>query len=303
MKKKLYLCLLLTAACLMPVKAGNLSSIRADNETAYQVRLTNGDILTGVVADEINDDKKGHGIKLRTTIGATVIYESEVAEILEAEESYRHGHRAWILPTAEPIGSNHFIGLWELGFVYGGFGISDIGSVTLGRSFVPGIRSDEQISVINAKATVYRMNWETMEGGMDVAVGGNLGFINSGNRLEHIYGLATFRGAKSRITGGIFYKAGSSDAYRLRFNNEAINMFYSDGSFGIALGLDTRLSARHDMHVIGELWNSDVTKPTNTGVMLGIRLANTSVSADFGLAFFTQPFVAPFVSFAWTPFK
>jgi hypothetical protein len=68
------------------------------------------------------------------------------------------------------------------------------------------------------------------------------------------------------------------------------------------MGIDTEISGRHGLHFIGELWNSDVNQPTNSGVLLGLRLFNSGFSADFGVAFFMQPFVAPFASFVITPF-
>jgi hypothetical protein len=36
--------------------------------------------------------------------------------------------------------------------------------------------------------------------------------------------------------------------------------------------------------------------------MLGLRVSNTAVSADFGMAFFTAPAIAPYFGFSWTPF-
>jgi hypothetical protein len=50
------------------------------------------------------------------------------------------------------------------------------------------------------------------------------------------------------------------------------------------------------------LWNSDITKPSNSGILLGFRIGNSNVSADFGLAIFTTPYFIPFTSFVWTPF-
>ena len=88
----------------------------------------------------------------------------------------------------------------------------------------------------------------------------------------------------------------------VKFDDNTINMKYENGNVGIALGLDTRIGSSRTLHFIGELWNSNITKPTNTAVLLGLRLAGQSVSADFGLAFFTQPFAAPFMSFVFTPF-
>ncbi|MFP4528540.1 MAG: hypothetical protein ACLFQX_08325 [Candidatus Kapaibacterium sp.] len=268
----------------------------------YIIRLKNGDILTGYVTGTAPGEEGGPAIRFRTELGTALIYISQIEEIRPKEVAYRHSHRVFLLPTAEPIGGDHFIGMFEMLFLYGGAGIGDIVSITAGRSIVPGIDSRQQLTELNVKATVYNTDFESMEGGMSFAVGGNMAWANHNNRLVHYYGVATFRGFKSLITSAIFYKAGSEDYYRLNFGQNAVDMTYADGSFGIGLGLDTRFTRWHGLHFIGELWNSDITRPTNTGVLLGFRLSNSSFSADFGLSFFTQPLVAPFASFVWTPF-
>jgi hypothetical protein len=268
----------------------------------YIIRLKNGDILTGYVVGAMSDEKQGRGIKFKTELGTAVVFVSQIEEITRRKKIYRHKHRVFLLPTAEPIGSDHFIGMFEMLFLYAGGGIGDIVSITAGRSIVPGIDSRQQLTELNTKVTVYNTDFTSMEGGMSFAVGGNLAFVNHNNRMIHGYGVATFRGFKSLITGAIFYKAGSKDYYRIDFANNAVDMNYADGSFGIGLGLDTRFTRWHGVHFIGELWNNDFTRPTNTGVLLGLRLCNTNFSADFGLSFFTQPLVAPFASFVWTPF-
>lgn len=280
-----------------------LSGLKANDDKIYVFRLKNGDLITGSVIEFISDEIEGDGIKIKTELGKAILFSGQIADLSEKGEYYRHNHRIYLLPTAEPIGNNHFIGSFELLFFYAGAGIGDFLSITAGRSMIPGIASKEQASVINAKATVYREDFESFPSSMYIAFGGNLAWINHNNRLMHLYGAATFQLERTIITGSLFYKGGSGSAYTLFFGQNEVGMVYEDGAIGLGLGLDTKFSAWHDLHFIGELWNINIAKPTHTGVLLGFRLCDTQFSADFGLSFFTQPIVAPFFSFAWTPFK
>jgi hypothetical protein len=279
-----------------------LKDIMPSKDIQYVIRLTNGDILSGYVIEMMHDADEGDGIKFRTSIGNAIIYQNQIVEIKIAEENYRQGHRVFLLPTAEGIKDNYFIGIFELGFLYAGAGIGDIFSVTMGRSLIPGIYSNQQVSVIDFKASILSMDFESIARRAALAVGGNLSFINNNNRLVHFYGVGSVTLSRTTLSAAIFFKTGSQDYYQIFFANNFIPMTYEDGSAGISLGLDTRISKRHDLHFIAELWNSNVVKPTNTGVLLGFRLCNTNFSTDFGFALFTNPFFVPFASFVWTPF-
>lgn len=266
------------------------------------IRLFNGDIFTCIVKDLEYESGTLNAISVQTQIGKTKVFLKEIAEILPSSQYNKNSHRIYLLPTAEPIGKNHFIGNFELLMLYGGFGISDLVSVTAGRSIIPSIRSDEQISLINAKISFYRQYWESMEGHMSLAIGYNYALLNSFNKISHIYGTATFVGAKSIFTASVYSKIGSDDIYEVHFKDNYYVFPFENGSFGIALGVDTKFAAMKDIHFIGELWNSNITKPTNTGVLLGFRVGGTKLSADFGFAVFTSPLFLPFTSFVWTPF-
>ena len=271
-------------------------------EYKYYIRLTNGDEISGYVYELINNPEHGEGLKIQTELGKAEIFASEIAEIHSDSDFYRHNHRLFLLPTADPISSNHFIGDFELLFFYFGFGISDIVSITGGRTIIPGISSKEQVSALDGKITLYNTTFAPYAKSFSLALGGNLTFLNNNNKLSHLYGAGTITFNRSAITASLFVKTGNADFNRLYFGVNAIDMKYANGSWGLALGLDTRFSQRNDLHFIGELWNSNVMSPSNSGVLLGLRLCNTSFSTDFGIAFFTQPFAAPFASFVWTPF-
>lgn len=279
-----------------------IDNIVPSKDTEYIIRLNNGDIMNGFITEIVNDVKYGKGIKLKKDFGIITLYETEIKEIIPKDEYYRHNHRVYILPTALPIGKNHFISNFQIMFLYAGVGIGDLLSITFGRSFIPGIKSNEQVMVFNNKLTLFTATFDTIGRELTLGLGVNLAFINIENQFLHIYGVGTVRFAKTLLTANLYYKLSRGDVYDVYFYNNHFNIFLPDGAFGIGLGLDTELPNRKDLHLIGELWNSDVTKPTNTAVLLGIRICNSSISADFGISFFTQPFIMPVFSFAWTPF-
>lgn len=266
------------------------------------IRFKNGDILTGFITRYIQDEENGEGFKFKTSLGTTTIYNKEIVEIREFYSNYRHSHRVFLMPTAEPIENNHFIGNFELGFFYAGIGITKYFSLTAGRSIIPGISNKHQISTLNTKVTFLQIPWQNYPGKLSIAAGGNIAFINHNNRIENYYAVSTLHFDRTRFTTTVFTKNGPRDFYELRFQNNLYDMIYENGAFGIGLGLDTKISKWHDIRFIGEIWNNNVLKRSNSGVLLGVRLANTELSSDFGIAFFTQPFLVPFLSFTWTPF-
>ncbi len=301
-QSKLLLLLIFLIICTGKSLAADLDGILPSKSKIYVITLLNGDMLSGPVVELINDPKEGEGIKVKTEIGTATIFANQIKSIYLKDDYYRHKHRVFLMPTAEPIGSDHFIGSFELLLLYGGFGISDYLSVTAGRSLVPGIASREQFSMINAKVSLFSMDFKSDIQNIALAIGGNLAFINSRNKLSHLYAVTTIRFDRTRVSASIFTKTGANDYYILTAQSNIEDLIYEDGSFGLAAGIDTKIPKWHTMHFIGELWNSNVEKPTNTAIFLGLRHCNERISADFGLALFTQPFVIPFFGFSWTPF-
>ena len=268
----------------------------------YIVRLSNGDLLSGKLTEFIESDERGEGIRLKTMLGEAVIYESEIKNILTYEENFRHDHRVFIMPTAEPIGNNHFIGAFDLLFFYGGFGITDYFSATIGRTTVPGLYEGQQGFMMNLKSTVYQQYWESMYGKFSLAVGYNLAFLNDDNRFTHLYLASTFRLRRTGFTMDVYYKSGSKDYYELSIQDEFHPFVYEDGTFGLGLGVDTKFSDRHGLYFISELWITDVYDPGQSAATAGLRVANSAFAADFGLALFPSPGIMPYMSFVWTPF-
>lgn len=284
-------------------KESIFKDLRPDIIVKYIVRLKNGDLLTGYITEFVSDKEFGEGIKLKTQLGTPTIYESEILDIRPVENFYRHRHRIFLMPTAEPIKKDYFIGSFELLFLYAGFGISDLLSFTAGRTIIPAIDSRHQASIVNGKITFLKVPFKSMKSVLNIAAGVNFGWANHNNRFIHQYINATFRMTKSSFTAMVFHKSGAEDFYILRFANDAQSMFYDNGAFGVGLALDTKLNGWHGLHFIGEIWNTNIERPTHSAVFLGFRHSTSNVSADFGLAFFTTPFAAPFVSFVWTPFN
>ncbi len=303
------LVLLCLSACTISLQAGLFDDLDRSSDTEYLVRLSNGEILLGSVVDVVEDKTEGMALKLKTAIGVAKIFEWQVLEIVLVDDAYRQSNRVFFLPTAEPISKNHYVGNTELFVWTAGIGFWDYVSVNMMRSTLPWIESRYQFSQLNVKASIYRQEYETMKGHMNLAAGGVLTWLNAGNRLSDLYLSATYTRVRSRLTAMVFMNMSSGSmtngldgfpVYAGNFGSVIVN--YPAGAVGFALGLDTRLPGRQDLHVIAELWNGNLSSANNTAFLLGLRFANSSISMDFGMLALTTPTVIPVTSFSWTPF-
>ena len=275
-----------------------------DDDETYLVRLINGDLLTGAIV-EFTEDDEGAYIRVGATIGRAKVYAKEIAWISTVDASYRHRHRGYLLPTAQPIRNDHFLALIEGVMPYAGFGIGEWFSMTGGRTLIPGINWSEQFSVVNMKFTVYKgPNGLIPEGEQYYALGVNGAWLNDVNFMGHIYGVATFTGKRTQASLMMFAKVAGEDVYTITGSNlfGPVNFGLSNGTFGVGIGLDTRFPEMRNLHFVGELWNADLTRPSNTALYLGLRLGSTAVAMDFGLTIIPGPAAIPTVAFAWTPF-
>lgn len=281
-----------------------LNLIDMDDNIIYYIRLTSGDILTGPIR-EISSDSSGASLRIYCQIGKARVFIREIKYVGTYEAAYRQKHRTYLMPTAAPIGKDHFIGLWELAFLYGGAGIADIVSITAGRTFVPSVPGDQQASVVNIKATVYQAPNGLLEQGTQYyAVGLNGAWLNNVNFFGHIYAVATFTGLRTSVSTMLFAKIAGKDIYTVS-TGTLFNQFqfpFANGAIGVGLSLDSRINHYHDMHFLAEIWNADITHPASTALFVGLRINNTNVATDFGITVATGPLVLPSVSFAWTPF-
>jgi hypothetical protein len=282
-----------------------LDDIDPRDGRVFYVRLFNGDILTGEVQQIAQSISTGRVVTLDTDLGIIKVHEADIAEIREYGEQYRYRHRVYVMPSAAPIGDDHFIGLYELAFPYAGFGVGQWLSITGGRTFLPTVPWSDQISVVTAKITAYQGKNEMVEGGTQAyAFGIAEVWLNDVNPSTVLFANATFTGRWAAVTTMFFAKVAGADnaTFRLGDLADPIPLTWNTGAFGIGLGVDARFSDRHDLRFIGEVWNNDLTRPANTVIFTGLRLANSAVGMDFGLTFVTAPAVIPTVSFNWTPF-
>ncbi len=290
---------LLVFSMVLPVSlyAGQFDDIEPNPDKRYHVRLFSGDILIGTVED-ISDDL--YEIKLRTSIGIATIFVSQIAEIIPMDEVYPHGHRLFFMPTAEPVGTDFYLGMYELLMLSGGVGLSEI-SLAGGRTFVPGLALDEQASFLNIKTTIYRDS--SRHAMFTVAGGGNIAWLNVKNDMAHLYSVGTWSNGRIALTGMIFAKVYGDDDMTISAGKYgALAMHYATGRVGAAVGFDMPVARqRIDLRFIGEVWCSDILHPERSALIAGLRLWNTDVAADFGLAFFPVPALAPVVNIAWTP--
>lgn len=282
-----------------------IDDVEPNTDTKYVVRLLNGDIVTGPII-ETGNDQDGFFIKISTQFGRARIYAKEIAWMEYADGEYRHGHRGYLMPTAIPIGNDHFLGDIEIAFLYAGAGIGNVVSITAGRSFIPTVPSADQVSHVNLKVTVAENENGLVEGGKQFyAVGVTGTWLNASNFLGNVYGVATFTGKRTAISTMLFAKVAGESPMQVRFGTllDSANVYYANGTIGVGLSMDSRFSDAHDLHFVGELWNNDITRPSNTVLYLGLRLANDRIAMDFGMSVFTAPAVVPTVAFAWTPFN
>lgn len=296
--------LLASAPSVFALTDEELLNMEFFDDVTYVARLNNGDIVSGPVV-EYGDDDKGAWVRIKATIGRAKIYASEIARIASKDDSYRHRHRGYILPTAQPIRNDHFVALIEGVLPYFGFGIGEWFSMTGGRTLVPGVGWENQFSVINMKFTLHKDdNGLIEEGESYYALGLNGAWLNDVNFMGHIFGSATFTGKRTQATLMMFAKVAGDETYTVSGGSlfNAFNFTMTNGTFGVGIGLDTRFPEQRNLHFIGELWNADLTKPTNTAMYLGLRLTSSAVAMDTGLTIVPGPAVIPTVAFAWTPF-
>nr|AQQ74761.1 hypothetical protein [uncultured bacterium] len=268
--------------------------------TLVIVRLTTGDRLRGELLGRTQRDSV-EAIRVRTAIGTATIDLDQIAEIRPLSRSYRYSWQSLLMPTAEPIGDDHSLMSLELMTLGVAVGVGDVVSIMALRSIVPGIPSSHQLSVLGVKATVLRAEYQQLDGYLSLAVGGNLAWVNAPNRLQHVWLAGTFTRVRSRLTVMTFYNLSSRDSYDIYAGTfGSVTMRYAPNAVGFGLGLDVQVPSRDDLHVLAELWNSDLARPYQTMLAIGLRLANSAVALDAGVAIASQV-VLPIAAVRWTP--
>lgn len=281
-----------------------LDAMEYDTDAEYYVRLINGDVVTGQIV-EISSDSSGSYLRIATSFGRARLYAREISWIGPREASYRARHRGILLPTAQPIGNDHYLALVEGVMPTIGVGIGSVMSITAGRTVVPGIGWSNQFSTVNIKGTVYEGPNGLVEQGKQVyALGVNGAWINDVNFIGHVYGVATYTGKRTSVSTLVHAKVSGNDDYTISGGTlfSPFRFPYANGTIGIAFMMDVRFPEMHDLHFIGELWNSDILRPSNSALFMGLRQGNTTLTFDFGLAVLPGPNVAPAFIVQWTPF-
>jgi hypothetical protein len=279
-----FLLFLLTLTCLHAQE-------RADN-TRYVIELKSGDSFRGVITGSTDS-----AITIEADVGRVSVRRGLIARIMPLASVYRDRPFHFLMPAATANGPGGFVSNYELGFFYGGFGIGDVVTISGGLTLVPGMEIRSQLFHINGKITFWRN--ETFEN----AIGVTYTLVTADHPYTHLYAVWTFPSGGARYSAMIFGAiSGEAEAPiaitplgsdTVRFN------FRKDNNPGVAFGMDAPIFGRDDIRLLGELWNADVTKPQNSAAMLGVRLLNEHLSADFGLTLTPGPAVLPVVSFHW----
>ncbi len=278
-------------------------SILANSDVKYIIRLKSGDEFTGFVTDNGEKDDYGKYLKLQTALGVPKVYYTEIDGIQEYGDIYKNNHRVFLMPTAEPIAGAPFIGNYEAFLFYGGFGITQYFSLTAGRSAIPLLYPGQQFSLINVKSTFLTVPFDSIEGHLSLALGGNVSFINNDNRLIHFYTAATIRFKRSSFTATVYYKTGSDDFYEIDYTNLVMPLYYANGTIGIGMGVETKFPGRNDLFFTGEFWNKDIANLRSSCFSMGLRSVYDKLSMEYGFMLFTNPYIVPYFGFTWTPFN
>lgn len=258
----------------------------------YVVQMRSGDSFRGKLTGYTDST-----VTVLTEFGPVTLRKSLVDRFIPVDGPYLNRPHHFLMPTASPNGPGGFISNYELGFFYAGFGLGYGATITAGMTTIPGIEISKQFFHAGAKFTLER-NTE-----FELAVGASYSFFTLDYPYAHIYGVGTFPLGTGRYSAMVFYRAsGRTEApialQAFSLDTTRFTVYYT-GSIGAAIGFDAPAFGRDDMRWVGELWNNDLTRPQNTVSMIGVRVGNEYLSADFGVALFTAPFIVPVTSFSW----
>jgi hypothetical protein len=262
----------------------------------YIVQMKNGDSFRGNLTGYSDST-----VTIATEFGEVTVPKELVGSFVRVAGSYRDRPQHFLMPSASPNGPGGFISNYELGFFYGGFGFGNGATITLGSSLIPGAGWDSQLRHLGVKFTLHT-NETRDPADFDLALGATYTWITSQYPYTHIYAVGTFPLGTGRYSAMLIYRVTGADVapISMKFlsaDTTSFTIFYQ-GSLGAAFGFDAPAFGRDDWSWIGEIWNNDITKPQNTVSMLGLRLTNERLSADFGVAIFTAPAVVPVTSFS-----
>ncbi|MDW7996717.1 MAG: hypothetical protein RMJ46_03435 [Bacteroidota bacterium] len=233
---------------------------------SYLVRLINGDLVAGEFLGETLLDDTIPAWRFRTLVGTATIARREVAEITPQEKAYRHWHRIFIQPTAEPIGEHTFVGLAGLFALYGGIGFQDWLSLAGAYTLVPVMSAGEQLWGLNTKFTLLTSPNILTPGRVSLAFGAQVSALSAVNQILHLYGVASFVGSRSHLSAMVFAKVAGDDLLTVRAGSMgSVTFGYATGAVGIGVGLDVQLPSRTGPPSAGRVVEQRHPKPFADG--------------------------------------
>jgi hypothetical protein len=258
----------------------------------YVVLMKNGDSFRGNLVGYTDST-----MVVQTEFGRVTIPKEQISSFVARNGPYTKRPQHFLMPTASPNGPGGFLSDYELGFLYGGFGLGYGATITAGITAIPGIPLKSQLYHVGAKFTIERSPE------MELAIGATYTWITSDYPYSHIYAVGTFPLGEGRYSAMLLYRVTGTDVAPIAVapfggDTTRFNLYYT-ASIGAAFGFDGPAFGRDDIRWLGEIWNNDITKPQNTVSMLGVRVTNESLSADFGVAIFTAPAIFPVTSFSY----
>ncbi len=258
----------------------------------YIVQMESGDRFRGNLVGYTDST-----VTIETEFGPVTVRKTLIERFIPVDGPQLKSPFHFFMPTAAPLGRGGFISNYELGFWQAGVGLGNGATITGAMSTLPGVPLSNQIYHAGVKFTVERSPES------ELAIGAAYTFLTTDYPYAHIFGVMTVPLGTGRYSAMIFYKvSGNIEApiavQAFDFDTTRFTVFYT-GSVGVAFGFDTPAFGREDIRWVGEIWNNDVTQPQNTVSMLGVRLLNDRLSADFGIALFTAPFIVPVTKFSW----
>ncbi|MDD3124914.1 MAG: hypothetical protein PHV24_03670 [Candidatus Kapabacteria bacterium] len=283
-------------------KVGVLGKFRPQPEADYMVVLKNGDVISGSFVEFTHSPEYGEGVKLETELGVAAFYEEQISKIVLAGEYYRYSSRGMILPTAYPIGDDHYVALSELLLPHAGFGIADLVSISGACSIIPMDKITGQIAYVNAKFTLFNDKIDEDLGNLAIAPGINYASFGKRNDILHAFVALSLQLNSVTLNTDLFYKVSGGDLYSYRLDDNLWDFEYPDGAFGLSFTIDKQLN-RNGTHLLVEIINGNVTDYKKTAVGAGIRFSNSSFGADLGLMYAVGTnFPIPVMQFFYTPF-
>lgn len=282
----------LTSVAAMFVLLSMAATAQERDSLHYRIQLRSGDAFRCNLIGYTDST-----LTVQTEFGSVTLRKALVARFIAIDGPYRRRPNHFLMPTASPNPTGGFVTDYELGFLYAGIGVADLVSLSAGATLVPTLAIGSQLLHLNLKVTVERNT------DFELALGGSYTFLTSDFPYLHLYAVGTFPIGTGRYSAMVFYRAKGLETANIRlqlFNLDTTEVaVHYEGSLGAALGFDAPAFGRDDITWVGEIWNNDLLKPQNTVSMLGIRLTNEHLSADFGLALFSAPLVVPVTSFTW----